>query len=547
MPLFHFKLVLNINLGNSRKNNVFNSFLNSANSYKYEYEETKGNSIFSTLFFMDILLNIFVNIIPNVCSGNATWILFILGITVSDYRNLLGYFRNILFFGLNGIHLTNLYKKHTRITKQTINTHKLNTISNKNIALLFLIMCHFEKHHILQYQQEAKFFKNNRNYSYVPLLWLNDNEIIMDSGLGCENESIGQGRSYEDKNISITNCFFSRYLQFYDDGGVIYVNSHSCSMNINCSIFYSCFAWRGGAIYFSSTISNLRMICANRCNGNYYHFAYLYAFQVNHVDYLSISNCSHMKSGYYSFCLNDGNQRVYNTNSSMNKAVYISSIFIENTPSFISSHCTFSNNQVVSGICIQISSGSGTISMSYANIVHNNSPSMYGVLCVSDAETMIFYCIFHNNHEYLFYVESGSLEVSHSFIDHTSSFSTELEISTSNNSLTNRITYQIQFFNSLHCYADIPLPHGTFEKSVMRSLEETHRITNEKTIRRTIDGTLRKTYERTIDETMKETPKETIHRSYSEIICSNRIVDKRKVSLIFSFSFFYPVIILMIL
>jgi len=30
---------------------------------------------------------------------------------------------------------------------------------------------------------------------------LNDNEIICNVGLGCENESIGQRRSYFDKNI----------------------------------------------------------------------------------------------------------------------------------------------------------------------------------------------------------------------------------------------------------------------------------------------------------------------------------------------------------
>jgi len=27
------------------------------------------------------------------------------------------------------------------------------------------------------------------------VLWMNDNEMIYDAGLGCENESIGQGRS----------------------------------------------------------------------------------------------------------------------------------------------------------------------------------------------------------------------------------------------------------------------------------------------------------------------------------------------------------------
>ena len=59
--------------------------------------------------------------------------------------------------------------------------------------------------------------------------------------------------------------------------------------------------------------------------------------------------------------------------------------------------------------------------MSYANIVHSNSPSQYGVVYVHGAVSKkIMYCIFKNNQNYLFYVNGGSLEVSHSFIDHDS-------------------------------------------------------------------------------------------------------------------------------
>ena len=73
--------------------------------------------------------------------------------------------------------------------------------------------------------------------------------------------------------------------------------------------------------------------------------------------------------------------------------------------------------------------------MSYANIVHNNSPSQYGVVYVYGAGSRkMMYCIFKNNQNYLFCVWEGSLEVSHSFIDHSgSSFSTSIVVSTSNN------------------------------------------------------------------------------------------------------------------
>jgi len=304
------------------------------------------------------------------------------------------------------------------------------------------------------------------------VLWLNDNEIIFNVGLGCENESIDQGRSYVDKNIDISNCFFSRSSSYSGDGGVIYVTASSYS---------------GGAIFFSSPNSYLRMICANSCSASGYHSANLRASQVNQVEYLSVSNCSHTTSGYYPIRLDYGDQRVDNTNSSMNKAIQSSGIIIDYPSSFTSSHCTFSNNKVSNSRCIYFYSTSGTISMSYANIVHNNSPSLYGVVHVNGAGSRkMMYCIFKNNQNTLFCVWSGSLEVSHSFIDHSaSSFSRSTSVSTSNNnSFTNTITYQLQFFNALHCNADIPLPQRSLEETLRETLKETHR----ETVGRTYDS-----------------------------------------------------------
>ena len=121
-------------------------------------------------------------------------------------------------------------------------------------------------------------------------------------------------------------------------------------------------------------------------------------------------------------------------------------------------HSTFSNNKVSFGICLQFSTTKGIVSMSYANIVHDNSPKEHGVVFVEGVAIQTMnYCIFQNNQNYLFCVHGGSLEVSHSFIEHSSSISTRTAISTTNNSLTKRITYQMQFFNSLHCNADIPI------------------------------------------------------------------------------------------
>jgi len=211
---------------------------------------------------------------------------------------------------------------------------------------------------------------------------------------------------------------------------------------------------------------------------------------MNHVEYLSVSNCSHTTSGYYPIRLDYGDQRVDNTKCSMNKARVGSGIGIDSPSSFTSSHCTFSNNKVYDSRCIYFYSISGTISMSYANIVHNNSPSGNGVVYVFGAYPEMIYCIFKNKQNTLFYVNQGSLEVSHSFIDHSaSSFSTSIPVSTSNNnSLTNTVTYQLQFFNALHCNADIPLIQRSLEETLRETLRETLKETHRETVGRTYDS-----------------------------------------------------------
>jgi len=426
-------------------------------------------------------------------------------------------------------HKTN--RKQNKITKHVSSVFFIATIPNTMISLLIiLILCFFgkldePKQNIEVISTISNFLIISKNLSTVHLLplWMKNYGIIWGIDLGCENESIDQGRSYLDKNINISQCFFSRYLEFSGRGGVISVTVSSFSMNINLSMFYSCScSENGGAIFFSSLNSYLIMICVSRCSASSEaHFACLIASQVNQVEYLSISNCSHTTSGYYSFRFVNGNQIVDKSNSSMNNAREVSGIFISSPSSLSSLHCTFSNNKVSDYRCIWFYSSSGTISMSFANIVHCNSPSWYGIVSVFGVGSRkMMYCIFQNNQNCLFCVDEGSLEVSRSFIDHSGSFSRSTAVSTSNNnSFTIRMTFQIQYFNSHHCNVDMTLPHRSLEKTIRRSNEET----------------LRMTYERTIDQTIKTTPKYTIPRTYDELICTNQRATSKEISVIFSF------------
>ena len=433
-----------------------------------------------------------------------------------------------------------------------------------SVFIIIIPICkgqQFEKHkkHI-HYESEnisiSMKLRKTRKLLNLPRLWSRD--FLWGMSLGCKNETIELGKSYENENISISQCYFSRMLESSSKGGVIYVVGGSFSMNIIYSMFFRCIANSYGAIYFSSHNSCLRMICANSCSATVYnHFAHIKASQVNQVEYLSVSNCSHTTSGDYSIGLNFGDPRVDNTNSSMNNAIQGSGIHIYYTTSFISTHCTFSNNNVSSNKCLFFSRNQGTISMSYANIVHNTSPSLGVVYCDGSGSNKMMYCIFHSNQIYLFCVYSGSLEVSHSFIYHSElNFSTSKPVlTTTNNSITHKMTYQFQFFNSLQCNADNPLLQRTLDQSPIKSFEKTLKMTDERTTSPTMENTPINTFKETPINTFKETPintfketpintvKETPYRSYIECIFTLPKANKREINVIFSFSFIYPAII----
>jgi len=328
---------------------------------------------------------------------------------------------------------------------------------------MIIIFCLILRYSHIVFELKPRIPCDNIFNKMVPCMELQSSEVSI-NGLCCENENTSQGRSYDQIDIDLYDCSFSRFSHFQGYGGVIFINDGTFYMSIYKTIFFNCLSDYGGAIFFSSSNSVMRMICAKMCSASYEHFAYLKANLENHVEYLSVSSCSHVTSGDWSIQIGMGNQTLDNSNSSMNNAERISSIGIISSSSFTSSHCTFSNNKALGSNCLFINSNKGIIS--FSNIVHNDSP-LYGVIYVcGESQFKMTYCIFNRNSETLFYLFSGTLEVSHCFITHNGTLSSLTTLSTSNNnSFGNRQTYQIQFFSSHYCVADNPLlkitPHVT--------------------------------------------------------------------------------------
>jgi len=271
------------------------------------------------------------------------------------------------------------------------------------------------------------------------------------TGVGCKDEHLNEGRSFEQENVNILDCFFSRISLYSKDGGVIYLSGNNYySLNITYSMFFNCAcSQRGGAIFFSTkSFCHLKFICANKCScGTNYHFALLSSSTNSNGEHLSISLCSQGPSGYSSICFNKGNQRIENINSSMNDAIRISGMHVYQPSSFISSFCTFSNNKASEYACLYLYFVIGSIS--YTNIVHNYSPTQ-GSIKIYGGSPKFLYCVFDMNRDNLFYVESSVPEITHCFIFHPGQTSTGF-----NNSLTKKSTYHLLFYNSQYCNTDV--------------------------------------------------------------------------------------------
>jgi len=328
----------------------------------------------------------------------------------------------------------------------------------------------------------------------------------------CIDEEIDEGRSYFGTDIDILECFFRRTSTFTGDGGIIYINNQADYVSIVKTMFFSCSSGnQGGALYLVVyTRIYLSKICANSCYTLLYgHFGILFSHLENEIFFLSVSNCSYSKSGFFPVSFYDGFQKLFESNFSNNYAYSTSGIVIGNPQSLESGGCSFYNNSSLNDVCICFSRKSGTLSNS--NIVKNNSPNTKGVIFVEEnGDYIINNCIFKANDNSLMFVEKGFLTLSNCFISHHESITGNTAITITNCSETATSTYFQQFFQSFFCivenpYVD-PTPFRTENVSPDMTLKETADITFENTLEMTHKCTYDLTPLETIDETLFFTP-----------------------------------------
>ena len=282
--------------------------------------------------------------------------------------------------------------------------------------------------------------------------------LSFSNSLSCLNENISQVRSYlNTESFSVLGCLFSRLQSFGGNGGVIcgsvsglvigiiYCSFYNCAFDSSSNIF-------GGAIYFLYKSSYLSFICANKCSSSYVgQFAYISCSNDNSVQYLSLSN-SFRKM--YPLEQVNGLQTVYGSNSSINNNEWGTGFLLSSSTNSTLSYCTASNNVATSSICIEFH----VITNSNArmnNIIHNNSPSSYGVILLHSTSTVsIDSCIMMNNRNTLLYVHSGHLTCTNNFINHQFTL-TSGSVSGSQNLYPNTTTlFSLKHYSSFYCHAE---------------------------------------------------------------------------------------------
>jgi len=260
--------------------------------------------------------------------------------------------------------------------------------------------------------------------------------------------------------IELNNCVFSMNCVYSGSGGILYISNTQKNLRISNSVFFSCHVssnFDGGAIYLVANSSNLQNICAYYCSSRYFLFGFLDCLYENYLGFLSITKCNEVFSGVHPIAMVRGFQVIKSLNSSYNKVLQ-SSGFGNNIPSnFLMEYCQLSNNQAQTSICLHLHGNKGTIS--FINIIHNNSPNSYGVsLFDGSAQYALDNVVASNNTDILLYSTSGQVLVSESFIFHTNQIiSGPIQIQTNCIfEFTNAI--HINFYSTHLCESENRLP-----------------------------------------------------------------------------------------
>ena len=249
---------------------------------------------------------------------------------------------------------------------------------------------------------------------------------------------------FYNKNIDSTLClnqfnnflniecyiFLCKFLNLFNNGSeggaILFNNNNNYELLIEECIFINCSSSKqGGAIFFKNSGSCiLNKICGSKCftlNNEYYPFAHIGITNLlkSELHDISISECFSTNSNTWATInLENGIIKIYNLNSSLNKHIGVTGIYIFNPSTLNSSYNTFYNNSAIDRICLCLYNGNGLRQIKFTNIIKNNSPKLHGVIYSYGGDFFLSNFFILNNFDTLFYIDTHSITFSNSYYYH---------------------------------------------------------------------------------------------------------------------------------
>ena len=282
-------------------------------------------------------------------------------------------------------------------------------------------------------------------------------------------------------DLMIDTCYFQRTTEFSGYGGIIFCSNIVSTMNLQNCIFHQCFCSHGGgAIYFYCDNSEsgvfMRKVCANRCysgNNQWYQFALIWvsnqAKNIIELQYLTTYLCNNNINNYCSFNLVRGNMSLLNFNSSQNINKEYSGIYIYGPTILNSRYCTYFNNSVDQYRTIMLeTTQSSDIIISCNNIINNNSPQNYGVITNWGGIYTFNNCIFYNNLNILFFVQSGELTIYNCKINHLGQNIFQGVVNNNDNFFFLTSSFNLLHLNTYLCFGNLNEEIYSFKKGILK-------------------------------------------------------------------------------
>lgn len=278
----------------------------------------------------------------------------------------------------------------------------------------------------------------------------------------CESEGFDIGRSQMSLSTSIFvgDCFFRRIYEFNGNGGVVCITNTVESLVINHTVFNNCSCnSKGGVIYIDCNDMRrvvFNYLCSFKSTAIWGHFIAFFGNSLPSLsfDMISVTESSHMTSGFASLYIESFQNNIQESNFSFNCALKCSTLSIVSSRDSFFAMNTFYSNKARNSICFEVQNAYCQIE--HCTIVKNNSPLSDGVVYFKrPIDIKLCHSCFISNNNVLICVDIGQVSIIECNISHSYQLTSGVVEFRPESIAIALMTYHINHFSSYYCHNEI--------------------------------------------------------------------------------------------